>query len=68
MAVPTMLRIKVRVTCKVSGLSTVLAKTEMAAHLHVLDDCICTVVLEGKANGRIYPNADIIQTELYYSA
>lgn len=68
MAVPTVLRIKVRVTCNVSGISTVLTKTELAAHLHVLDDCLCTVVINGKANGRIYLNADIIQTELYYPA
>lgn len=68
MATPSILRIKVRVTCTVSGLSTVLTKTELAAHLHVLDDCLCTVVINGKPNGRIYKNDDIIQTELYYPA
>lgn len=68
MAVPSILRIKVRVTCKVSGLQSVITKTELASRLHVLDDCLCTVVINGKANGRIYLNADIVQTELYYPA
>lgn len=65
MAVHTMLRLKVRVTCAASGISVVLTKTECAAHLLVLDDCLCTEMLDGKASGRVYMNADIVHTELY---
>ena len=68
MPVHTMLRLKVRVTCAASGISVVLTKTECAAHLLVLDDCLCTEMLDGKASGRVYMNADIIQTEMYYPA
>ena len=68
MSVHTMLRLEVRVTCATSGISVVLTKTESAAHLLVLDDCLCTEVLDGKASGRVYMNADIIHTELYRAA
>ena len=68
MAVHTMLRLKVRVTCAASGISVVLTKTECAAHLLVLDDCLCTEMHDGKASGRVYLNRDIIQTEMYYPA
>ena len=49
MAVHTMLRLKVRVTCAASGISVVLTKTECAAHLLVLDDCLCTEMHDGKS-------------------
>ena len=68
MSVHTMLRLEVRVTCATSGISVVLTKTESAAHLLVLDDCLCTEVIDGKASGRVYMNADIIRTELYRAA
>ena len=34
----------------------------------VLDDCLCTEMLDGKAGGRVYMNADIVHTELYQAA
>ena len=68
MAMPSVLRITLRVKCRVTGLETVKTCTERAAHLLVLDDCLCTEMLDGKASGRVYMNADIIQTEMYYPA
>ena len=68
MSVHTMLRLEVRVTCATSGISVVLTKTESAAHLLVLDDCLCTEMHDGKASGRVYMNADIVHTELYQAA
>lgn len=68
MAMPSVLRITLRVKCRVTGLETVKTYTERAATLHIMDDCLCTVVIQGHPTGRVYPNRDIIKTELFYPA
>lgn len=68
MAMPSVLRITLRVKCRVTGLESVKTFTERAATLHVMEDCLCTVVIQGHPAGRVYPVRDIIRTELFYPA
>ena len=68
MAMPSVLRITLRVKCRVTNLESVVTRTERAATLHIMDDCLCTVVIQGHPTGRVYLNRDIIQTEMYYPA
>ena len=68
MAMPSVLRITLRVKCRVTGLESVKTYTERAATLHLMDDCLCTVVIQGHPTGRVYPVRDIIRTELFYPA
>ena len=68
MALPSVLRITLRVKCRVTNLESVKTFTERAATLHIMEDCLCTVVIQGHPTGRVYPVRDIIRTELFYPA
>ena len=68
MALPSVLRITLRVKCRVTNLESVKTFTERAATLHLMEDCLCTVVIQGHPTGRVYPVRDIIRTELFYPA
>ena len=68
MAMPSVLRITLRVKCRVTNLESIKTYTERAATLHLMEDCLCTVVIQGHPTGRVYPVRDIIRTELFYPA
>ena len=68
MAMPSVLRITLRVKCRVTNLESIKTFTERAATLHIMEDCLCTVVIQGHPTGRVYPVRDIIRTELFYPA
>ena len=69
MATPVVVRITVRTTDEITGLRTVLRKTEVCSNLHVFHDgTLATVCLNGEPNGRMYRPEDILSFDLFYSA